>query len=132
MLYLLAADLVLALHALFVLFVISGLVLVLAGRVAGWTWVRNRVFRVVHLVCIGVVVLQSWLGMICPLTTLEMTLRARAGTETYPGSFIAHWLDALLYYRAPAWLFAVCYTAFGILVVASWFWVRPNGGEKSS
>jgi hypothetical protein len=130
-LYLLAADAILALHMLFVLFVISGLLLIFAGRLAGWSWVRNRVFRIAHLTAIGVVVLQSWFGVICPLTTLEMWLRARAGGATYAGSFIAHWLDTLLYYQAPAWVFAVCYTVFGGLVVASWFWVRPHSKEDS-
>jgi hypothetical protein len=130
--YLVAADAVLALHLLFVLFVIAGLVLVFAGGLAGWAWVRNRAFRIAHLAAIGVVVLQSWFGVICPLTTLEMWLRSRAGDATYAGSFIAHWLDALLYYQAPAWVFAICYTAFGGLVVASWFRVRPRGKEDSS
>ena len=87
-LYLLAADAILALHVLFVLFVISGLLLIFAGKFAGWSWVRNRVFRIAHLATIGIVVLQSWFGVICPLTTLEMWLRARAGGTTYAGSFI--------------------------------------------
>ena len=130
--YLLAADAVLGLHFLFVVFVVSGLLVIFAGGLAGWTWVRNRAFRIAHVVAIGVVVLQSWFGVICPLTTLEMWLRSRAGDATYAGSFIAHWLDALLYYRAPAWVFAVCYTAFGGLVVASWYWVRPHGKEDAS
>ncbi len=120
------------LHVLFVAFVIVGLVLVLVGGFLGWSWVRNRTFRVVHLVAIGIVVLQSWFGMICPLTTIEMALRARAGDATYTGSFIAHWLESLLYYQAPAWVFAVCYTAFGMLVIASWFWVRPRKSKESS
>ena len=34
----------------------------------------------------------AWIGMICPLTTWEMALRAKAGDATYSGSFIAHWL----------------------------------------
>lgn len=124
--YLLAADAVLLLHTLFVVFVIAGLILIFLGKALNWSWVRNRWFRIAHLVAIGIVVLQSWFGAICPLTTIEMALRSRAGDATYTGSFIAHWLDSLLYYRAPAWVFAVCYTAFGALVVASWFWVRPR------
>jgi hypothetical protein len=71
-------------------------------------------------------VVQSWLAAICPLTTLEMTFRSRAGDAVYPGSFIGHWLETLLYYDAPAWVFVLCYTAFGALVLASWFWVRPR------
>jgi hypothetical protein len=123
---LLAADAVLLLHALFVVFVIAGLLLILAGKVLAWSWVRNWWFRVTHLVAIAVVVLQAWSGVICPLTTLEMALRREAGDATYAGTFISHWLESILYYQAPAWVFAACYTAFAALVVLSWFWVRPN------
>jgi hypothetical protein len=70
MLYVLAADAVLMLHVLFVAFVIVGLVLIVVGRLMSWSWVRNWWFRVIHLVAIGIVVLQSWLGVICPLTRL--------------------------------------------------------------
>ena len=124
--YLLAADAVLLVHALFVAFVVFGLVLILAGGGLRWGWVRNPWFRVTHVAAIGVVVIQSWLSVICPLTHLEMAFRSRAGVAVYPGSFIGHWLETLLYYQAPAWVFVVCYTAFGALVVASWFWVRPR------
>ena len=122
----LLADLVLLLHAVFVVFVIAGLVLVLLGAWRGWVWVRNPWFRLAHLLAIGVVVAQAWLGVLCPLTTLEMTLRDRAGEAVYPGSFIAHWLESLLYYRAPTWVFTLCYTVFGLLVIASWYAVRPR------
>jgi hypothetical protein len=125
-LYLLAADAVLVLHVAFVAFVVAGLLLVLIGKPMGWGWVRNPRFRIAHVVAIGVVVLQSWIGVICPLTTIEMALRKRAGDAVYPGTFVSHWLESLLYYRAPPWVFAVCYTAFGGLVILSWFWVRPR------
>ena len=125
--YLLAADAVLLLHVLFVVFVVVGLLLVIAGRLLSWDWVRNWWFRVIHLGAIGIVVLQAWLGVICPLTRLEMYLRDKAGDTTYAGSFVSHWLEAILYYRAPAWVFAVAYTLFAIVVVMSWVWVRPHG-----
>jgi hypothetical protein len=124
--YLLAADAVLLLHVSFVVFVVAGLALILAGGLMSWAWVRNWWFRVTHLAAIGVVVLQSWLGVICPLTKLEMALRDRAGDTTYAGGFVSHWLETILYYRAPAWVFAVVYTAFGALVLLSWFWVPPR------
>ena len=130
-LYLLAADSLLFLHVLFVAFVVFGLVLILVGKLRDWSWVRNAYFRVAHLAAIGVVVLQSWFGMICPLTIWEMALRERAGDAVYSSTFIAHWLDSILYYQAPAWVFAVCYTVFGALVVVSWFWVRPRPFGRS-
>ena len=125
-LYLLAADAILFAHVAFVTFVIFGLVFILIGKLCSWAWVRNPWFRYSHIASIGVVVLQSWLGAICPLTTLEMALRERAGDAVYSGAFIAHWLESILYYRAPEWIFVVSYTLFGLLVAASWYWVRPR------
>lgn len=124
--YRLLADLVLYVHFGFVLFVVAGLLLILAGGVLDWGWVRNRKFRIAHLLAIGVVVLQAWLGVLCPLTNLEMWARQRSGGETYAGGFVAHWVERLLYYEAPLWAFTVAYTAFGALVVAAWLLVRPD------
>ena len=129
--YLLAADLLLFGHVLFVAFVVFGLALILVGKVIGWDWVRNTWFRFAHLAAIGIVVLQSWAGVICPLTTWEMTLRERTGDVVYSGSFISHWLASILYFHAPVWVFTVCYTVFGAAVVASWFWVRPRHFSRS-
>lgn len=129
-LYLLAADAILFTHVLFVAFVIFGLVFILVGKLRSWCWVRNPWFRLVHLAAIGVVVLQSWLSVICPLTIWEMALRERAGGAVYSGSFISHWLESILYYRVPEWVFVICYTLFGALVVASWFWSRPRPFAK--
>lgn len=130
--YLLAADALLLLHVLFVAFVVFGLVLIVIGKLRRWSWVRNAWFRLAHLVAIAVVVAQSWFGVICPLTTWEMALRREAGDAVYSGTFVSHWLESILYYRAPAWVFAVCYTVFGTLVVFTWFWVRPSSFHKST
>jgi len=123
--YQLAADTILVVHGLFVAFVVLGQALILLGAFRHWRWVRRFWFRITHLAAIGAVVLQSWLGMICPLTTWEMALRARAGEAAYSGTFVSYWLQRLLFYAAPSWVFIVVYTAFGALVVASWFLVPP-------
>ena len=124
-LLLLLADALLLIHVLFVGFVVLGLVAIYLGFFLHWRWVRNRWFRILHLMAIVIVVLQAWLGMICPLTTWEMALREQAGAAVYAGSFIQHWLHQLLYWQAPDWVFIVVYTVFGALVLASWFIVRP-------
>ena len=125
-LYRLAADVLLFIHVLFVVFVIVGLIFIFVGGYRRWAWVRNPWFRIAHLAAIGVVVAQAWLGVICPLTVWEMALRERAGDAVYTGAFIAHWLEALLYYNAPPWVFVLCYTLFGLLVLLSWFVVPPG------
>ena len=63
--------------------------------------------------------------MICPLTTWEVALRQKAGQAGYEGSFVEHWLQSILYYSAPNWVFVLGYSLFGALVIASWFLVRP-------
>ena len=50
----------------------------------------------------------------------------RVGEAFYSDSFVAHWLGRLLYFQAPAWVFACAYTVFGAVVVLSWGWVRPR------
>lgn len=124
------ADAILIVHVLFVCFVVFGLVAVYLGYALKWLWVRNLSFRVLHLLAIAIVVAQSWFGVICPLTIWEMALRKEAGAVTYSGSFIQHWMHHLLYYTAPEWVFIVLYTSFGVLVVASWFLVRPKRNKE--
>ena len=112
---------------MFVFFVVFGLLAIYLGYFLKWSWVRNRRFRIIHVLAIGIVVVQSWFGLVCPLTIWETGLRIEAGSTTYSGTFIQHWLHDLLYYTAPDWVFAVVYTGFGCLVLASWYVVRPNG-----
>lgn len=120
------ADIVLATHCAVVLFVIGGLAAIVLGNVYGWPFVNAWWFRVAHLAAIGVVVAQAWLGIVCPLTTLESWLRMRAGETAYETSFIEHWLTRLLFYEAPAWVFTAAYTVFGSAVVMAW-WRFPPG-----
>jgi hypothetical protein len=124
--YLLAADVILITHVLFVAFVVLGLVAIYIGSWLSWGWVRNFRFRILHLSGIAIVVVESWTGMACPLTNWEMQLRKQAGLAAYNESFIQHWLHTILYFQAAEWVFIVCYTVFGGLVVASWFIVRPK------
>jgi hypothetical protein len=119
------ADLVLVTHALFVGFVVVGFALILAGLGLGWGWVRRPGFRYAHLAAIGIVVLQAWFGIECPLTTLESALRSRAGEAGYGTSFIQDWLYRLLYYQAATWVFTVVYTVFGAAVALVWWFAPP-------
>lgn len=127
------ADGVLALHFAVVLFVVGGALALAWGCVRGWAWVRAPLWRWAHLAAIAVVVLQSWLGMHCPLTLLEAWLRAQArlATPLYERSFIEHWLQRLLYYEAPFGVFVAVYTLFALLVLALWWRCPPRPWRRS-
>ena len=127
---LLAADGLLLLHALFIAFVVFGLIFIITGFVKQWRWVRNPWFRFAHLGAIGIVVLQSWLNITCPLTIWENNLREQAGEATYAGSFIQHWLHKLIYYQAETWVFTLTYTVFAALVVLAWCLAPPDFSKK--
>jgi len=123
--YTVLANSVLFAHATFVVFVVLGVPIVVLGGYMNWQWVRLRWLRILHLAGIGIVAAQAWLGVICPLTTLELWLRQKAGLATYSGSFIEHWLHELVYWNLPSWVFLAAYSLFAILVVCTWYLVPP-------
>jgi Protein of Unknown function (DUF2784) len=116
------ADLILTLHFAIVLFNIGGLIAIWLGAWLGWGWVRNRVFRAVHLGLILFIVAEALLGVTCPLTTLEDWMRG----EPHQQGFIARWVSSWLFYDAPAWVFVLAYSKFGALVAATWVLVPPR------
>lgn len=126
------ADAVLALHVALVAFVVGGLVLVVAGNLAGWRQVNAPLFRFAHLAAIAVVVGEAWLGIVCPLTRLERWLRGQAGPATGDGGFIAYWLQRVLYHDLPPWVFTLGYTLFGLAVVAAWWRFPPRAVSRGA
>jgi uncharacterized protein DUF2784 len=123
----LLADAVLVAHFLFVLFIVGGLAVVIAGA-RRWPWVRNRTFRIAHLAAIGFVVAESLFGIACPLTILEDALRG--GTAPERGC-VGRWVAWLLYYDVPEWVFTAVYCAFALAVVWAWRAVPPRTKSAS-
>ncbi len=117
----LPADLVLVVHALFVLFVVGGLAAVIVGA-RRWPGVRHRAFRLAHLGAIAFVAAESLLGIACPLTVWEDALRGGGPAR----SFVGRWVARLLYYDLPDWMFTVAYCAFAAAVVWAWRKVPPR------
>ncbi len=124
------ADLVLASHVLVVVFVIVGLLLIVAGNLLQWRWAKAVWFRATHLLAIAIVVAESWLGITCPLTSLERALREKAHQTTYTESFIEHWLSEVLFYQAPEWVFTLAYSLFGLLVLITWWKWPPTWRQE--
>lgn len=83
----LLADVVMLVHAAFVLWVVAG----------GMAVHARPVLALAHLPAAAWGVWIQWSGGLCPLTPLENALRHRAGEGGYTGGFIEHYLEPLLY-----------------------------------
>ena len=125
-LYSLFADTVVFIHAAYVGFVVIGLAAILVGSVLRWQWVRNFWFRVVHLMTIGIVVVEALFGITCPLTTWENHLRQAAGETARVESFVGRWVHDLLFFDAPPWAFTAVYCLFGAIVLATFVIAPPR------
>ncbi len=83
----LLADLVMLVHLGFVLFVVAGALLVLRHPRLAWVHVPSALYgATIEIV-----------GWVCPLTPLEQALRRAAGSVSYSGGFIEHYVGGLLY-----------------------------------
>ena len=91
--YAIVSDLILAIHFAFVAFIVLGVVVIWLGYFCGWSFVRRLRFRVLHLLAMGIVLLECCAGLVCPLTQWEDQLRLRAGQETtLDQSFMQRWV----------------------------------------
>ena len=121
------ADAILIFHALIVLFNVGALPIIWFGHFRDWRFVRNFSFRAIHLLLIGYVAAETVLGKICPLTTWEDQLRAKAGLDArYQDGCIAFWVHRLMFYDIDERFFTVGYVLFFTLVLATLLWIRPR------
>jgi Protein of Unknown function (DUF2784) len=120
------ADAIVVVHLSIVLFVVTMVPLVYLGAARHWAWVRRWRWRLLHLIAIAVIAAESLLGIVCPLTVWEDRLR---GEQTSTG-FIERWIDRILFYDAPTWVFTAAYVAFAALVAITWVAVPPTKGPR--
>jgi hypothetical protein len=117
-----AADALLVVHFAIVLFIAGGLILTWTGAALGWGWIRSPWFRYLHLGAIAFVALEALLGVACPLTIWEDMLRGGVRAE----SFVGRWVERLLYYRAPEWVFTAAYVAWTAATLVTLRLVPPT------
>lgn len=115
------ADAIVVVHLLIVLFVVAGVPLVYLGAARHWAWIRSWRWRLLHLIAIAVIAAESLLGIDCPLTVWEDRLRG----EQISTGFVERWIDRILFYDAPTWVFTAAYVTFAALVVITWVAVPP-------
>ena len=83
----LLANLIALLHGLFVLFLITGVIVSLTGKLK-----KNRKIEWLFVISLILTTFSFMIFGSCFLTNIEKALRARAGAESYEGGFISHYL----------------------------------------
>jgi hypothetical protein len=125
------ADAVVVLHLAYVLFAVGGEILVLAGGLLGWRWVRSLPLRLVHLAAVALVAVEALVGVVCPLTEWEYLLREAAGQHVERQiSFIGRLVRSVIFYDFPAWVFTLAYVGFAVLVAATFALFPPRRPQR--
>ena len=117
MLWNLAADLVIVIHLLWILFLIGGAAI---GRRTAWV-------KWLHVGALVFSLLLQLFQWTCPSTYLEVWLRRQADPRGgYPGDFLAHYAERLVYLPAPPPA-VFCATVL-IVCLSLWaYWPRSDG-----
>lgn len=129
--YTLLADLIVTFHFLYVIFAVGGQVAIMVGVWLRWHWIRQPIFRIVHLIAVAFVGLEAVIGMVCPLTEWEYNLRQLAGQSVDRDlSFVARLMRMLIFYDFPSWVFTFMHISFGFLVILTFVFVPPRFHKK--
>ena len=113
MVYKVLADLVMFAHFFWILFLILG----------GIWGVRIRAVKVVHIGALAFAFVINVFGLTCPLTDLEVWLAGKgAPSEAYAGSFVAHYLEKLIYLDVPVYVIALLTVA--LCCFNAWLYLR--------
>ena len=102
------AQSILAIHLLVIVFNLAGLVVIPLGAKRGWAFVRAPIWRLLHAGSWATVALQAILGQACFLTVWQAD--ASVG-EASAEPLVARWINALIYWPLPLWVFAILYCA---------------------
>ncbi len=93
---------VLSVHLAWILWVIFGALVTRRRPVLRWLHILSLVYGIA-------IEVLPWPP--CPLTVLEQWLEGRAGISPYQGSFLVHYLEAVIYPDIPVTLLIVCAVA---------------------
>jgi len=109
----LLAGLILSAHVVIILFNLP------IGAARGWRFVHIAWWRLLHVVLLAVVAAQALAGRACILTLWESDL---VGSVVAPTPLIMSWVDRLIYWHLPVWVFALLYAiVFGYALALLWF-----------
>ena len=123
----LIADIVLVIHSCVVIFMISGFVLIPIGYKFHWGWIANTQLRIFHTGMMMFITLATLLGITCPLTSIENSLRGIYQSK----SFIEYWIKQIIYWDVPVHFFIILYCMFSGWTFLMWKLFPPRNSKKN-
>lgn len=124
-LFIALSQLVLALHILVIAFNLFGFVAIPLGAWRGWTFVRIRWWRLLHLASLAIVALQAMFGAACFLTLWQGALLDEAGIPATRAPLVQRWVESLIFWPLPLWLFSALYLVLFAYTLLLWRLVPP-------
>ena len=116
------SEIILLLHLLIFLFITLSFILIPIGYFQKWEWVKNKYYRSIHLILMGIISIETILGFMCPLTILENYFRDDIKVDNKLTE-IAH---QILYWDLPNYQFIILYLVSFSYLIFLWFFFKPN------
>lgn len=125
------AELILAVHVAIIGFNVFGVIAIPLGAWRRWSFVRAPLWRLLHLVSLGVVALQAIAGRACVLTNWQGRYAGVQSSEP----LIMRWVNSILFWPLPMWAFNTLYLlVFAYVLILFWLvppqWKRQRPKSK--
>ena len=115
-------EIVLFFHFFIFLFITFSFFLIPFGYFKKWEWVKNKYYRLIHLVLMGIILIETILGFMCPLTILENFLRNNIEVDNN----LTQIIHQIMYWNLPNYQFIILYILSFSYLIFLWFFFKPN------
>ena len=116
------SELVLLFNFCIFLFMILSFFLIPLGYYQKWEWVKNKYYRLIHLILMGIIFIETILGFMCPLTVLENFLRNNIEINNK----ITQIIHQIMYWDLPTYQFIILYLLSFLYLIFLWFFFKPD------
>ena len=116
------SEIVLLFHFCIFLFMILSFFFIPLGYYQKWEWVKNKYYRLIHLILMGIIFIETILGFMCPLTILENFLRNNIEINNK----ITQIIHQIMYWDLSSYQFIILYLISLLYLVFLWFFFKPD------
>ena len=116
------SEIVLLFHFCIFLFIILSFFFIPLGYYQKWKWVKNKYYRLIHLILMGIIFIETILGFMCPLPILENFLRNNIEINNK----ITQIIHQIMYWDLPTYQFIILYLLSLLYLIFLWIFFKPD------